>query len=52
MPIPDLEAKLAVAEVQRDAAREQLAGVQEDRDRWRNMAEKLTDKHRRSWWWR
>jgi excisionase family DNA binding protein len=52
MPIPDLEAKLAVAEAQRDAAREQLAGVQEDRDRWRNMAEKLTDKPRRSWWWR
>lgn len=52
LPISDLEAKLAVAEAQRDAAREQLAGVQEDRDRWREMAEKLADKPRRSWWWR
>lgn len=43
-PTSDLEAKLAVAEAQRDAAREQLAGVQEDRDRWRKMAEKLADK--------
>ena len=52
MPTSDLEAKLAVAEAQRDAAREQLAGVQEDRDRWREMAEKLADKPRRRWWWR
>lgn len=52
MPTSDLEAKLAVAEAQRDAAREQLAGVQEDRDRWREMAEKLADKPRRNWWWR
>jgi hypothetical protein len=37
-PTPDLEAKLAIAEAQRDAAREQLAGIQEDRDRWREMA--------------
>lgn len=51
-PTPDLETKLAVAEAQRDAAREQLAGVQEDRDRWRDIAEKLADKPRRSWWWR
>ena len=52
LPTSDLEAKLAVAEAQRDAAREQLAGVQEDRDRWREMAEKLADKPRRRWWWR
>jgi len=52
IPTPNLEAKLAVAEAQRDAAREQLAGVQEDRDRWREMAEKLADKPRRRWWWR
>ncbi len=52
MPTSDLGAKLAVAEAQRDAAREQLAGVQEDRDRWREMAEKLADKPRRRWWWR
>jgi hypothetical protein len=52
MPTPDLEAKLAVAEAQRDAATEQLAGVQEDRDRWREMAEKLADNRRRRWWWR
>jgi len=52
LPTSDLEAKLAVAEAQRDAAREQLAGVQEDRDRWREMAERLADKPRRGWWWR
>lgn len=52
IPTPDLEAKLAVVEAQRDAAREQLAGAQEDRDRWREMAEKLADKPRRNWWWR
>jgi hypothetical protein len=52
LPASNLEAKLAVAEAQRNAAREQLAGVQEDRDRWREMAEKLADKPRRSWWWR
>jgi len=52
LPTSDLEAKLAVAEAQRDAAREQLAGVRQDRDRWREMAEKLADKPRRSWWWR
>lgn len=46
----DFEAKLAIAEAQRDAARDQLAGVQEDRDRWREMAEKLADKPRRRWW--
>lgn len=51
LPTSDLETKLAVAEAQRDAAREQLAGVQEDRDRWREMAEKLADKPRRRWWW-
>jgi len=52
LPTSDLEVKLAVTEAQRDAAREQLAAVQEDRDRWREMAEKLADKPRRSWWWR
>lgn len=52
LPTSDLEVKLAVAEAQRDAAREQLIDVQEDRDRWRGMAEKLAEKPRRSWWWR
>lgn len=52
MPTPDLEAKLAVAEAQRDAAIKQLTDVQEDRDRWRKMAETLAEKPRRSWWWR
>ena len=52
MPTLDLEAKLAVAEAQRDAAIEQLTDVQEDRDRWRKMAETLAEKPRRSWWWR
>lgn len=51
-PTPDLEVKLAIAEAQRDAAREQLVGVQEDRDRWREMAEKLAEKPRKNWWWR
>ena len=52
MPTLDLEAKLAVAEAQRDAAIEQLTNAQEDRDRWRKMAETLAEKPRRSWWWR
>lgn len=46
----DLETKLAVAEAQRDAAREQLIDVQEDRDRWRGMAEKLAGKPRWLFW--
>lgn len=52
LPTSDLEVKLAVAETQRDAAKDQLIEVQKDRDRWREMAEKLADKPRRSWWWR
>lgn len=52
LPTSDLEVKLAVAETQRDAARDQLAEVQRDRDRWREMAEKLAEKPRRGWWWR
>jgi hypothetical protein len=52
VPTSDLEVKLAVAEAQRDAARDQLTEVQKDRDKWREMAEKLADKPRRSWWWR
>ena len=52
VPTSDLEVKLAVAEAQRDAARDQLAGVKKDRDKWREMAEKLADKQRRIWWWR
>jgi len=52
LPTSDLEVKLAIAETQRDAARDQLAEAQKDRDRWREMAEKLAEKPRRSWWWR
>lgn len=52
LPTSDLPSKLAVAEAQRDAAREQLISAQEDRDRWRAMAENLAGKPRRSWWWR
>lgn len=48
----DLEVKLAVAVAQRDAAKEQVADLQKDRDRWREMAEKLAEKPRRRWWWR
>ncbi len=44
LPTPDLEVKLAVAEAERDAFKEQLIGIQEDRDRWRGMAEKLADR--------
>lgn len=51
-PTSDLQVQLAVAEAQRDAAREQLAEVQKDRDRWRGMAEKLADKPRRFWPWK
>ena len=50
VPTSDLLSQLAVAEAQRDAAREQLISAQEDRDRRREMAEKLADKPRRSWW--
>ena len=52
LPTSDLEAKLAVAEAQRDAAKEQVTDLQKDRDRWREMAEKLAEKPRRRWWWR
>ena len=52
LPTLDLEAKLAVAEAQRDAAKEQVTDLQKDRDRWREMAEKLAEKPRRRWWWR
>ena len=51
LPTSNLEVKLAVAETQRDAARDQLAEVQKDRDMWRKMAEKLAEKPRRRWWW-
>ena len=51
-PTPDLEVKLAVAVAQRDAAKEQVADLQKDLDRWREMAEKLAEKPRRIWWWR
>lgn len=52
LPTLDLEAKLAVAEAQRDAAKEQVSDLQKDRDKWREMAEKLAAKPRRIWWWR
>lgn len=53
VPTPCLEVRLAVAEAERDAFKAQLIGVEEDRDRWRKMAERLSDKPRWSWpWWR
>lgn len=51
MPTSSLEVKLAVAEAERDAFKAQLIGVQEDRDRWRKMAERLADKPRWFWPW-
>lgn len=51
LPTSNLDIKLAVAETERDAARDQLAEVQKDRDRWREMAEKLAEKPRWRWWW-
>lgn len=51
MPTSTLEVKLAVAEAERDALKAQLTGAQEDRDRWREMAEKLADKPRWFWPW-
>jgi hypothetical protein len=50
-PTSSLEVKLAVAETERDAFKAQLIGIQEDRDRWRKMAEKLADKPKWFWPW-
>jgi hypothetical protein len=51
MPTSRLEMKLAVAEAERDAFKAQLIGAQEDRDSWRQMAEKLAEKPRWFWPW-
>lgn len=52
VPTYDLEVKLAVSEAERDAFKARLTEVQEDRDKWREMAEKLADKPRWFWPWR
>lgn len=43
MPSPDLTIPLACAEAERDALREQLEQIKEDRDHWRRMAERQQD---------
>ncbi len=40
LPTPDLAVSLARVEAERDALREQLKQIQEDRDHWRRMAER------------
>lgn len=51
-PTSDLEVKLAVVEAERDAFKARLTEIQEDRDKWREMADKLADKPRWVWPWR
>jgi len=49
LPTPDLAISLARAEAERDALREQLEQIKEDRDHWRRMAEnqqKLLDRQK------
>lgn len=43
LPSPDLTVPLARAEAERDALREQLEQIKEDRDHWRRMAERQQD---------
>ena len=45
--------ELATIKAENGQLRERLAATEADRDRWQSMAEKLTDRPRRSWWpWR
>lgn len=49
LPTPDLAISLARTEAERDALREQLEQIKEDRDHWRRMAEnqqKLLDRQK------
>jgi len=43
LPTPDLAVSLARVEAERDALREQLEQVKDDRDHWRRMAERQQD---------
>lgn len=43
LPSPDLAIPLARVEAERDALREQLEQIKEDRDHWRSMAERQQD---------
>lgn len=48
----ELREKLASETARADAAERALDQAEKDRDRWCEMAEKLANKPRRSWWWR
>jgi len=55
--VPELREKLAAETARADMAeailaneRKALATIENDRDSWRAMAEKLADRPRRSWW--
>jgi len=43
LPTPDPATSLARVEAERDALREQLEQIKEDRDHWRRMAERQQD---------
>lgn len=44
--------KLASETARADAAERARDQAESDRDRWRQMAEKLAEKPRRRWWWK
>lgn len=43
LPTPDLEISLARIEAERDALREQVTQLKEDRDHWRRLTERQQD---------
>lgn len=49
---PEMREKLAGETARADAAERARDQAELDRDRWREMAEKLAEKPRRRWWWR
>jgi len=49
---PELREKLVSETARADAAERARDQAESDRDRWREMAEKLAEKPRRTWWWR
>jgi len=49
---PELREKLAYETARADAAERARDQAENDRDRWRGIAEKLAETPRRKWWWR
>ena len=50
MSSAELSTKLAVATAEIRQLQERILAAEADRDRWQEMAEKLADRPRRSWW--